>query len=241
MGQQSGKDVGWAIGSGETYQDPGYQDQVEAEALYNLLEREVVPTFYERRSDGLPRKWVERMKSSMTRLCPEFNMHRMVMQYADEYYLAAHRRHGVLHAENAARARNMAAWKKRVEAAWPRVQIKPVVPPASEVDLGKEVTIGVEVALDALAPEDVLVQLLAGRVDVHGALRHAQVIAMESDGRRDSGGYFFRGMWQPSSSGLCGYAIRVLAKHADAVNAFFPALIVWAGEMMIENGELVHG
>jgi len=239
-GLQSGKDVGWAIGSGETYQDPGYQDQVEAEALYNLLEREVVPTFYERRSDGLPRKWVERMKSSMTRLCPEFNMHRMVMQYADEYYLAAHRRHSALHAENAARARNMAVWKKRAEAAWPKVQIKPIVPPASEVDLGKEVTIRAEAALDGLTPEDVWVQMLAGQVDVHGELRHAQVIAMEADGRSDSGGYFFRALWHPSSSGLCGYAIRVLPKHADAVNAFFPALIVWAGEMMIEKGELVH-
>ena len=62
-----------------------YQDHVAAEALYQLLEREIVPAFYERRSDGLPRKWVDRMKTSMIRLCPEFNMHRMVMQYADEY------------------------------------------------------------------------------------------------------------------------------------------------------------
>jgi starch phosphorylase len=74
---------GWAL------QDPGYQDQVEAEVLYQLLESEIVPTFYERRSDGLPRKWIDRMKASIIRLCPEFNMHRMVMQYADEYYIMA--------------------------------------------------------------------------------------------------------------------------------------------------------
>jgi len=107
--------LGWAIGKGETYQDPAYQDQVEAEALYELLEREIVPAFYDRRADGLPRKWIDRMKDSMTYLCPEFNMHRMVMQYAQEYYLVAHRRHHLLHAENASRAKSFARNASRSE------------------------------------------------------------------------------------------------------------------------------
>jgi starch phosphorylase len=77
IGKQSRTEVGWAIGSGEAYADQNHQDQVEADALYELLEREIVPAFYERRSDGLPRKWISRMKSSITKLCPEFNMHRM--------------------------------------------------------------------------------------------------------------------------------------------------------------------
>ena len=122
MGLDSGTEVGWAIGKGESYQDPGYQDQVEAEALYQLLEKEIVPAFYERRADGLPRKWIDRMKASIIRLCPEFNMHRMVIQYADEYYLSAHRRHRSLQADNASHARNLAAWRARVEAVWPRLQ-----------------------------------------------------------------------------------------------------------------------
>ena len=58
MGMDSSTEVGWAIGKDESYEDPGYQDQVEAEALYQLLEREIVPAFYERRTDGLPRKWI---------------------------------------------------------------------------------------------------------------------------------------------------------------------------------------
>ena len=239
MGLESGKEVGWAIGSGETYQDAGYQDQVVAEALYNLLEREIVPTFYERRSDGLPRKWIDRMKSSMIKLCPEFNMHRMVMQYADDYYLAAHQRHGVLHAENAARARSMAVWKKRVEAAWPRVQIRPIPPSATEIDLGNKVTVSAEVALDALTPDDVSVQLLTARVDVHGDLREPRLFTMDCAGRAESGAYLFRTLWQPSKSGLCGYAVRVLPKHADAVSAFIPGLITWASELPVGAGELV--
>jgi len=238
MGQESGKEVGWAIGSGETYQDPGYQDQVEAEALYNLLEREIVPMFYERRADGLPRKWIERMKSSMVRLCPEFNMHRMVMQYADEYYLASHQRHTALHADNAARAKSMAVWKRRVDAGWPRVQAKPIPLAVGELDLGKDVAVSAEVPLDALTPEDVSVQLLTGRVDARGELREPRIFTLDCVGKTNSGNYLFRTMWQPSKSGLCGYAIRVLPKHADAVSSFFPGLITWASE--VPAAELVH-
>ena len=239
MGAESGADVGWAIGSGETYEDPAYQDQVEAEALYNLFEREIVPTFYERRADGLPRKWVDHMKSSMAKLCPEFNMQRMVMQYADEYYLAAHRRHLDLHADDAARAKSMAGWKKRVEAAWPRLQVKPIPSAASEVDSGKDVTVSAEVALDALTPEDVSVEVLTGRVDVRGELRESTIVPMECTGRADSGNYLFRAVWRPAKSGLCGYAVRVLPKHSDAVSSFFPLLITWANEVPVTDRELV--
>lgn len=239
MGTDSGTDVGWAIGSGETYEDPGYQDQVEAEALYDLLEREIVPTFYERRADGLPRKWVDRMKSSMAKLCPEFNMHRMVIQYADEYYLEAHRRHCQLHADSSARAKSMGAWKKRVEAAWPRLRLVPMPVAESEVDLGKDVTITAEVALDALTPDDVTVQVLTGRVDVRGELREPTVIAMECASRASSGNFQFRALWRPEKSGLCGYAVRVLPKHPDAVNSFFPSLITWATEIPVADKQLV--
>ena len=239
MGAESGVEVGWAIGSGETYEDSGYQDQVEAEALYNLLEGEIVPTFYDRRPDGLPRKWVDRMKSSMTKLCPEFNMQRMVMQYADEYYLAAHRRHLNLHAEGAARAKSMAAWKKRVEAAWPRLQVKPLPSAGGEIDLGKDVTVSAEVSLDSLMPDDVSVEVLTGRVDVRGELRESTIVPMECTGRASSGNYLFRAVWRPAKSGLSGYAVRVLPKHTDAVSSFFPLLITWASELAVADRELV--
>lgn len=239
IGIESGAEVGWAIGSGETYDDPGYQDQVEAEALYNLLEKEIVPTFYERRADGLPRKWIDRMRSSMAELCPEFNMHRMVMQYADEYYLATHLRHAALQADAAARAKSMAAWKKRVEAAWPRIQVKAIPVAASEVDLGKEVTVSAEVALDTLSPDDVSVQALTGWVDVRGELREPAVIPMECTGREGTSNYQFGAKLRPAKSGLCGYAVRVLPKHKDAVSSFFPGLITWANEMPVEEKKLV--
>ena len=81
--------VGWAIGRGEIHKDREYQDQIEAEALYDLLEREIIPAFYDRRH-GLPRLWAGRMKSELATLCHTYNTHRMVREYTERFYLMAH-------------------------------------------------------------------------------------------------------------------------------------------------------
>ena len=82
--------IGWAIGRGEEYESADYQDQVEAEALYDLLEQDVVPTFYDRAADGLPRQWIARMKSSLEQLSAQFNTDRMVRDYTEQAYLPSH-------------------------------------------------------------------------------------------------------------------------------------------------------
>ena len=84
-------DVGWAIGSGEVYGDPEEQDRVECEALFNLLENEIVPMFYERDRSGLPREWIAMMKASIRKLGAFFNTQRMVREYTESCYLPAHR------------------------------------------------------------------------------------------------------------------------------------------------------
>jgi len=73
--------AGWAIGSGENYEDPTYQDMVESQAIYNILENEVVPLFYTRSADNLPRGWIRRIKNSIKWITPRFNTDRMVMDY----------------------------------------------------------------------------------------------------------------------------------------------------------------
>ena len=238
MGLDSGEEVGWAIGKGESYQDPAYQDQVEAEALYQLLEREIVPAFYERRADGLPRKWVD-LKTSMIRLCPEFNMHRMVMQYADEYYLSAHRRHLRLQADDATPARNLAAWYSRVEAAWPHLAVKSVSNGSGTVDIGNEVQISARIFLDSLTPDDVLVQILSGRVDAKGEIKEPEITQMQSIEKEGDGSYQFRGTLRSRKSGFLGYTVRILPHHHLAVTPFVPSLITWASESSVASPELI--
>lgn len=165
IGKASACDVGWAIRSGESYDDPSYQDQVEAEALYELLEREIVPIFYDRGADGIPMKWVARMKTSIAKLCPEFNMHRAVMQYVDEYYLPASRHYVALGGEREAKTKRLAVWLCRRRTAWPQLTIEPAANGLSELGLGDEIRLSARVALGGLAPEDGVAQALIGRVN----------------------------------------------------------------------------
>ncbi len=224
----NGSNVGWAIGRGEHYVDLDYQNQVEAEALYELLERQIVPTFYERRADGLPLKWIGLMKTSIAKLCPEFNMHRMVKQYAEAYYLVTHRRYLNLRAKDSVRARDLAAWLTRVTAAWPLIRVDSAKNDVSEILLGGQVLISVRVALDSLAPGDVAVQVVSGSIDAGGDITNPVTIDMQPSGRDDSDREQFQAILKPSAkTGLQGYSIRVLPKHPDLISSFLPGLITW--------------
>jgi glycogen phosphorylase len=233
LGMQRGAEVGWAIGKGEPYGDSSRQDDVEAEALYDLLEGQIVPAFYERRADGLPRKWIDRMKSSIAILCPEFNMHRMVKQYTNDYYLAAHNRYGDLSADHASQATHLAAWLSRVEKAWPRLRVDSVEDSVPEIDLGNRVQVSARVYLDSLTPEDVAVESVMGRVSAHEEITDFEATAMQPCGAGASGSYTFKCVIQPKTgSGLYGYAIRVLPRHPHQQSSFLPGLILWAGNCL---------
>jgi starch phosphorylase len=172
--------IGWAIGAGETYNDREYQDQVESVALYEQLETDVVPGFYERSADGLPRRWIASMKASVAELCCSFSTHRMVREYTERFYLKAEERYRKLAADGGAPARNLAAWKARVERAWPQVRVeKADASFPGQATVAGEFTARVRVRLGELSPDDVLVQLYTGRVDPNGDLVDAKTFPMQ--------------------------------------------------------------
>src|SRR5262249_2523839 len=111
------EDSGFALGRGEEYPDAERGDRVEAQALYRLLEEQIIPAFYERDADGLPRQWIARMKRSIERIGPVFNTSRMVRQYAESYYAPLAKRHQRMTADDLALARTVASWRTRVQAA----------------------------------------------------------------------------------------------------------------------------
>jgi starch phosphorylase len=221
---------GWAIGRRETFADREYQDQVEAEAFYDLLEQDLVPTFYDRKADGLPRRWLARMKAAIAGLCHVYNSHRMVREYVEKYYLVADKRHMLLAAEGAANARQLSAWKDRVRACWPQVKVESVEAPGpGEVPVGCEIQSRARIRLGALSPEDVAVELYAGRLDTDenitgGIARLMQAVAREGDL------HVFETAFGPCpESGRYGYTVRVKASHGDSDPALVPGCITWAG------------
>jgi len=222
--------VGWAIGNGESYDDQDYQDQVEAEALYNLLESDVVPAFYERGRDRLPRQWIARMRASLSRLCWKYNTHRMVEQYTGEFYTMAHVRFAELDSAGAVRARGLAAWKQRVRAAWPQVRIERVEDAqALTLNVGDRLHVKAHVQLGPLDPDDVHVELYVGLVDPHDQLVSPVPYQIQPTGKDGNGATIFEGTAAPCEmSGEWGFTVRVLPYHSDLLQPYPPGLIVWA-------------
>ena len=221
--------IGWAIGKGETYDNPDYQDQVEAEALYDLLERDVVPSFYDRGEDRIPRRWVERMEASIAAVCPLVNTNRMVEDYTRQFYLKAHEHYGALEAQNAGRARSLAAWMARVRHAWPEVRIESVEQRSNgAVPVGTQLQARARVRLGTLDPEDVRVELYMGRVDPSGDLSDPAAIRMHPSGREGDGVLGFEVTAPCDRSGKHGFTIRVRPDHPDLVTSFVPGLLSWA-------------
>lgn len=222
--------IGWAIGNGEPYSNPGQQDQVESEALYDLLERDVVPTFYELGPDRLPRRWVAQMKGSLKNLCHTFNTHRMVREYTERFYLPAFERFARLESGCAAAARGLAAWKCLVAREWPQVQVAGLeAGPARETNVGDLVTVQARLRLGALPPTDVTVELYLGALDAAGELVQPTTFPMRHTASPGNGEHVFEAAGIPCCrSGLQGYTVRVLPHHPDLAARFLPGLITWA-------------
>ncbi len=222
--------IGWAIGGRETYRDQAYQDQIEAEALYELLEHDVVPTFYERGANGLPRHWIARMKASIGTLSPFFNTHRMVQEYTERFYLPAATRYRALTADSLAGAKALAAWQARVRLAWPQIRVEAIEAGAlTDLQVGREIQVQARIGLGPLTPDDVRVELLVGRVNADGDLVDVQATPLKSTGTESGGVYMYEASGvRCRASGLRGYTLRVLPHHPDLATPFQPGLIVWA-------------
>jgi starch phosphorylase len=226
--------VGWAIGRGEKYDDPDYQDQVEAQALYELLERDVVPSFYERGPDGIPRRWVTRMRASLGTLCHQFNTHRMVRDYTERMYLPADHRARRLTEQQLAPARELAVWRARVQSSWREVRAEVLDGERSfELHMGDELSARARVRLGAMTPEDVRVELYVGRIAADGGIVEATPHPMRLVGPESPGIWLYdtTGV-RCKHSGLHGFTVRVLPHHAGLTTPFLPGHIAWA-----ENGQ----
>ena len=221
--------IGWAIGRGEVYSDSGSRDQVEAEALYELLQRDIIPTFYDRGSDRLPRRWIERMKASISSLCHFVNTHRMVSDYGRRFYFHAHDQFKRLDAEGAKSARTAAAWLIQLRREWPGVRIGKVEQDStSPLSVGSSVRVRVRVQLGRLTADDVAVELYMGRLNKAGEIAAGVAVPMKPVNRETQGEHVFAVEASCSHSGLHGYTIRVRPKHPDLGVTAFPGLIDWA-------------
>jgi starch phosphorylase len=221
-------DFGWALGHGEVYKDHEAQDNIESRDLYNLLEEEIVPLFYQRGRDGIPRGWVEKMKSVLRHLVPAFNAHRMVQEYMNRYYLPCSIRFNALCADDHAGAKDLSAWRQKLMTSWHEVAVEEVSTGNSlERPVGQAIEVLAKIRLGTLSPEDVIVEAYYGRLDQTGDFAERETVPLEAVGSTN-GFYDFRGKIPCSETGRFGYTVRVMPSHKRLENRFVMGLVKWA-------------
>ncbi len=221
-------DVGWAIGHGETYTDLNYQDQIESQSLYDLLEKQIVPLFYNRGVDRLPREWVARMKNCLKTLSPVFNTNRMVKQYATQLYLPAFVRGAALAADGLKRGIALAQAKDDYHHKWGGIKIVGIHTSGNgHYRVGETMQVEALIDLPGIDPRGVRVELYSGICNAANEIENPSAMAMTFTKEMAPNRYLFSGNHTCQSSGRQGFAVRVLPGNPDMATPFEPGLITW--------------
>ncbi|MCO5311930.1 MAG: alpha-glucan family phosphorylase [Microthrixaceae bacterium] len=208
-------EVGWAIPTTDhAHLDPVERDRIESTWLYEIIERQVVPLFYDRDPAGVPLGWTSMMASCIAALAPQFQAGRMVRDYTLRHYVPAAERSTRLTADDASGARALAAWKTRVAAAWHEVHLAPAEPPvAAHVD--EEIEVHASLYLGSLSPDDVEVSVLVGDVAPDGDIASDEWLTLTDRGIDPDDGARRRYSAHVvlDSPGSMGFAVRVVPRH----------------------------
>ena len=207
---------GWAIPSADAAGDADERDELEAEAMYDLIEHQVAPRFYDDRSeDGVPNRWVDSIRHTLSTLSPGLSADRMVREYVERLYIPATGSRRALAANSYAAAREFTAWRQRVDAAWPGVLVGHVESGGVDAvpEVGDELHVRVPVQLGKLTPSDVLVQVVYGRTHETDVLLDPQTIDLVPAESAPGDPVEFSGTLPLTRPGSFGYNVRGVPRH----------------------------
>ena len=200
---------------------------MESKALYDLLEREIIPLFYQRGRDNLPREWIKRMKASMRHIGQSMSSHRMLMEYAEGYYYPALKHWRELERNDFAESTAFAAYLAKLDAAWPSigiVELSSNIRPLMQ--RGDSVNVTAKVDLAGLSPDEVCVELWYGNMDAQGKIAAPKTAVMKHQGLEGE-----LQVWQLripcEETGRQGHSVRVLPCHPALVHRQIPGYIKW--------------
>lgn len=218
---------GWAIGAGVNVTSSDVADAADADALYDLLETQVVPLYYDRDDAGIPQAWLERSKRAMATIIPKFNAQRMVSDYVEKFYAPSAERARDLTANSNVKAAELANWKREVTENWRGVHIssRPLDTAVSRV--------GDELAIEAVVyagevPQDTLTVELVYSHEDDGLEHHLHIVPLTTDGAQQDGGTLYRASFTPAINGQLSYGVRVYPTHPAVVCPFDVHAIRWA-------------
>ncbi|MFC5998531.1 alpha-glucan family phosphorylase [Quadrisphaera sp. GCM10027208] len=206
---------GWAIPTADGVEDPDHRDDLESAALYELIESQIAPRFYDRDADGLPRRWLEMVRHTLASLGPKVLATRMVSDYVRQLYLPAAHAQRSLNGPRYAGAAELAAWKRRLRAGWHGVRVDHVESSGlgDSPQVGEVLHVNAYVSLGDLDPRDVAVQVVHGRVSENDELTDVRTETLAHVEAYEAGRHHFAGDVTLRRTGPFGYTVRVVPRH----------------------------
>nr|MBN2277039.1 alpha-glucan family phosphorylase [candidate division Zixibacteria bacterium] len=222
-------EAGFKIGNGEEYENSEYQDNLESEFLYDVLEREAVPLFYKRNAANFPNEWVKMVKHSMAMACENFSSHRMIQDYTRKFYIPAIKASHLFSAEDYRESRELARWRTFLGMNWRQVSIDEIETSQiiSSPKVGDLIPVTLKVSLGQISPDDVNVEVIAGNLNsLEQMNNYAPVIASKSESDSE-GHHIYRSEVVCRESGRFGIAARIMPKNDRLIHNKIPRLIKW--------------
>lgn len=228
-------DVGWAIGDRQEHDSDPAWDAAEAQQLYDILENEIIPEFYDRDEKGIPRRWIARVRASMARLTPQFSTNRMMKEYLENYYLsgsqAYRKRAAAVESHQAALAAELVSWRKLLDDHWDKIRFVELQV-GTVVEDGKELHVfEAKLDLGAIPVEAVLVELYADPLNPQSGAppeRHAMIaVSGAPDRRQDKSPVYTLRASVPANRPASHYTPRVIPWHQSAIVPLEATQILW--------------
>jgi starch phosphorylase len=213
-------EVGWAIGDGKEHgEDPAW-DASEVESLYTLLEQQVVPEFYARDAQGMPSRWLERVRESMATLTPAFSASRTIREYTNDHYLPAAAGYKARSANDGRLGTDLAAWQRAIAEQWHTLRFDNV---ETDTKDGQH-HFGICIVPGGLQPDQFRVELYASPTEVSGGLPEVLVVSESSAG---ASGTFLYTVCCPAKRPAMDYTARLVPSHAEASVPLEAVQILW--------------
>ncbi|HEX9060240.1 MAG TPA: alpha-glucan family phosphorylase [Clostridia bacterium] len=222
---------GWAIGDDSFYDNEFHQDNADSDSIYSILENQIIPSYYERDSRGIPHKWTEVMKNTIKTLTYQYSTHRMVQEYTNRMYIPSIQRVQKIISSNYSYVSEISDWKSQIERNWPQVQI---IADKSMNQLreqkmisGETIEITASVYLGTISPSDVKVEVYYGTIGKNNLIENPEIADMKMTEKLEGSTYRYSANISIVEGGEYGYTFRVIPYHPELVNKFDLGLVRW--------------
>jgi phosphorylase/glycogen(starch) synthase len=224
------EDAGWALKEERTYENQQFQDELDAETIYNILEDEIIPTFYDRDNDHVPHAWVKYVKNTIAGIAPHFTMKRQLDDYYSKYYTKLAQRSALLKEDDNAAMRRLASWKFRMIRNWDGIEVVDVLfpnPTYETLNLGDIFKAELVLSLGDIAPDDIMIEMVTGQKE-NDAMTEPQSIRELKLHKVDGNLAHFTIEVETALAGVFDIAFRITPKNPLLPHRMDFNLVKWA-------------